>query len=100
MDDLLQSSEKKEAQLKWMYELFTTFLMANAPLKIKTSTEANCKKLEDYFERAPLENIGQMKKIFDDIKQEAVEVVNIQLSRFRDVKQMGIYLIISRFLEF
>ena len=30
-----------------------------------------------------------LKKFFEEIKQEAVEVVNQQLNRFRDVKQMG-----------
>lgn len=89
VDDLLQSNEKKETQLKWMYELYTTFLMASAPLNLKVS-ETSCKKLEDMFERSPLENIAQMKKIFEEIKLDAAEVVNLQLNRFREVKQLGI----------
>lgn len=91
VDELLTSSEKKETQLKWMYELYTTFLMWNAPIKLKltATNETNCKRLEDMFDRSPLDNIAQMKKIFDEIKQEAVEVVNFQLARFREVKQLG-----------
>lgn len=90
VDDLMQANEKKETQLKWMFELFTSFLMGNAPLKLKIN-EINCKKLEDMFERSPLDNINQMKKIFDEIKQEAVEQVNFQLNRFQEVKQIGNY---------
>ena len=90
VDDLLQSNEKKETQLKWMYELHTTFLMsASAPLKLKNVSEAACRRLEEAFERAPLDNIAQMRKLLDDIKQEAVDVVNSQLARFREVKQLG-----------
>jgi hypothetical protein len=88
VDELLQSNEKKETQLKWMYELYTTFLMTNAPLKLKIN-EMTCKKLEEIFERSPLDSIGQMKKLFDEIKQEAVEAVNQQLARFREVNKMG-----------
>lgn len=40
------------------------------------------------FDRNPID-MGLLRKILEEIKQEAVEVVNIQLSRFRDVKQMG-----------
>lgn len=88
VDELLQSNEKKETQLKWMYELYTTFLMTNAPLKLKTN-EGACKKLEEIFERSPLDNIGQMKKLFEEVKHEAVEIVNQQIGRFRDVNKMG-----------
>jgi hypothetical protein len=57
-------------------------------LKIKAN-ELTCRKIEDILEKNTLENINMLKKFFEEIKQEAVEVVNQQLNRFRDVKQMG-----------
>lgn len=76
-----------------MYELYTTFLMSSAPLKITSgkggSSELACRKLEDAFERSPLDNIAHMKKLLEEIKLEALETVNGQLARFREVKQLG-----------
>ncbi len=57
-------------------------------MKIKAN-ELTCRKIEDILEKNTLENINMLKKFFEEIKQEAVEVVNQQLNRFRDVKQMG-----------
>lgn len=82
-----------------MYELYTTFLMSSAPLKITSngkgggSSELACRKLEDAFDRSPLDNIAHMKKLLEEIKLEALETVNAQLARFREVKQLGNFIL-------
>ena len=58
------------------------------PLKIK-SNEFTCRKIEEIFEKNTYENVNLLKKLFEEIKQESIEVVNQQLNRFRDVKQIG-----------
>ena len=89
VDEFLQSNEKKETVLRWSFELYTTFLMSNAPLKLNIN-EQTCKKLEDLFDRTALDNLAQIKKLFEEIKYEALDVVNMQLAKFREVKQMGL----------
>ncbi len=87
-DEMLNSAEKKETIHRWSYELYSTFLMPNAPLKLKIS-EHLILKLDDYFDKNTTAN-DNLKKIYDDIRQEAVEIVNLQLSKFREVNQMGL----------
>jgi hypothetical protein len=58
------------------------------PLKIRIS-EATSKKLEELFDRNALDNYSLIRKTFEEAKHEAVEVVNAQLNKFREVKQMG-----------
>ncbi|CAF0826197.1 unnamed protein product [Brachionus calyciflorus] len=89
VDDLLISNDKKETILRWAYELYTTFLEHNAPLKIKIN-EQLCKKMEDLFDRNPIESITLLKTYLEQAKQEASDVVLNQLSRLKDVKQMGL----------
>lgn len=88
VDEMLNSTEKKETIHRWSYELYSTFLMPNAPLKLKIS-ENLILKLDDYFDKNTTAN-DNLKKIYDDIRQEAVEIVNLQLSKFREVNQMGL----------
>jgi hypothetical protein len=57
-------------------------------LKIKAN-ELTCRKIEDLLDKNTYENINLLRKFLEEIKQEAVEVVNQQLNRFKDVKQMG-----------
>jgi hypothetical protein len=35
----------------------------------------------------------QIRKLFDELKNDAVDVVNMQLAKFREVKQLGEILI-------
>jgi hypothetical protein len=60
-------------------------------LKIK-SNEFTCLKIEEILEKNTHENFNLLKKLFEEIKQEAIEVVNQQLNRFREVKQIGNFL--------
>jgi hypothetical protein len=43
------------------------------------------------LDKSAYENVNLLKKHFEDVKQEAVEIVNAQLNKFREVKQMGKY---------
>ena len=47
------------------------------------------KKIEDIFEKNTVDYIGSIRKLFDDAKTESIEVVNLQLNKFREVNQMG-----------
>ena len=58
------------------------------PLKIKTN-DTLVRKIEDYLDKNPIENLNTIKKYFDDAKLDAIEQVNGQLTRFREVHQMG-----------
>ncbi len=60
-------------------------------MKIK-SNEFTCLKIEEILEKNTHENFNLLKKLFEEIKQEAIEVVNQQLNRFREVKQIGNFL--------
>ena len=60
-------------------------------MKIK-SNEFTCRKIEEILEKNTHENFNLLKKLFEEIKQEAIEVVNQQLNRFREVKQIGNFL--------
>lgn len=57
-------------------------------MKIKTN-ENLLRKLEDYFDGNAVEHIVQLKKFLEDAKLEAIEVINLQLIKFREVNQMG-----------
>jgi hypothetical protein len=49
------------------------------------------KKIEDLLDKNPMENTSQLRKHFEEIKAEMVDVVNGQLAKFREVHQMGIF---------
>jgi hypothetical protein len=51
--------------------------------------ENNVKKIEEHFDKNPIEHINQLKKCFDECRLEAVEYVNFQLNKFRQVHQIG-----------
>lgn len=58
------------------------------PLKIK-STDVVVKKIEDIFDRNASEHVSSLKKLFEEAKFMSIEVVNLQLNKFREVNQMG-----------
>lgn len=88
-DDLLSSNEKKETLLRWSYEIYSTFLMPNAPLKIKTN-ESLIYKLDELYDKNTTDVVSQIKKLFDDVRTEVVDIVNMQLNRLREVSQLGL----------
>ena len=45
--------------------------------------------MEEIFERNSLEHLNHLKKLLDDAKHEAVEEINVQLGKLREVKQLG-----------
>lgn len=47
------------------------------------------KKIEDLLEKNPIENVNLLRKYFEEIKPEIIEIVNGQLNKFREVYQMG-----------
>ena len=59
------------------------------------------RKFEEYFDGNAAEHIYQIKKVLEDAKLEAIEVVNLQLIKFREVNQMGkilnVFFIVSFF---
>ena len=48
-----------------------------------------CKRLEDLLDRYALDNLNMIKNLFQELKFESIETVNMQLAKFREVKQMG-----------
>ena len=58
------------------------------PLKLKLN-ESYAKRIEEIFDRNSLDNLNVIKRLLDEAKCEAVEEVNAQLAKLRDVKQMG-----------
>jgi hypothetical protein len=89
VDDLLNSNEKKEIIFKWAYEIYSTFLMPHAPLKLKIN-ENYSKRIEDIFDRNSADNINHLKKLLEEAKHESIDEVNLQLSKLREVKQLGL----------
>jgi hypothetical protein len=57
-------------------------------LKIK-SNESLVKKIEEYIDKNLIEHVSQIRKLLEELKQESIEMVNLQLSKFREVNQMG-----------
>jgi hypothetical protein len=49
------------------------------------------RKLEDNLEKyLPTgENVQQIKRYFEEAKQESVKLINIQLGKYREISQMG-----------
>ena len=111
VEEFLNSNEKKETVARWAYEIYSTFLMANAvfysnnfnnlliiytkfwwlnlkPLKIKCN-ELLVKKIDDYLDKNVLDNITAIKKLFEEARLDSIEVVNLQLNKFHDVNQLG-----------
>ncbi len=69
-------------QQQWNYAL--------KPLRIDMNTES-LRKLEDNLEKyLPTgENVQQIKRYFEEAKQESVKLINIQLGKYREISQMG-----------
>ncbi len=57
-------------------------------MKIK-SNESLVKKIEEYIDKNLIEHVSQIRKLLEELKQESIEMVNLQLSKFREVNQMG-----------
>ena len=74
----------------WLKLAFVSFnsCKISKPLKLKVN-ESTTQRLEEIFDRNPLDNIAYVRKLFEDAKQEAIEDVNQQLKRIRDLNQMG-----------
>ena len=52
--------------------------------------EAVCVRLEELLERCALESSGlTLKRVLDEARREAVQLVNVQLAKLREVNQMG-----------
>jgi hypothetical protein len=45
--------------------------------------------MEEILDKNPFDHLNQLRKLFIDAKQEASEVVNIQLNKFKDTRQIG-----------
>ena len=45
--------------------------------------------MEDIFERNSVDYVANLRKLFEEAKLMSIEVVNLQLSKFREVNQMG-----------
>ncbi len=52
--------------------------------------EIVCRKIEELLDKNAYDNMNGLKKLFEDARQEAIENVNLQLKKFRNVKQIGI----------
>ncbi|RNA21970.1 Rho guanine nucleotide exchange factor 12, partial [Brachionus plicatilis] len=96
VDDLLMSTEKKDTIIRWSYELYTVFIDYLAvsppkfrPLKIKVK-EITVRKFEEIFEQNPSENFIQLKLLLEESRKDAIQNVNSQLTRFKEVDQIGL----------
>ena len=45
--------------------------------------------MEEILDKNPFDHLNQLRKLFIDAKQEASEIVNIQLNKFKDTNQIG-----------
>lgn len=70
------------------------------PLELDKVSEATCARLETLFDRNAQDNLSLMKKLFEEVKLEAVEVVNKQIAKFREVKQLGELNFFNHFFSF
>jgi len=70
---------------KWKTNLIYLF----QPLKVKCN-EMTVKKLDDFFDKSTTADyMPAIRKLLDEAKSDSIEIVNLQLNKFREVNQMG-----------
>ncbi|XP_036358638.1 rho guanine nucleotide exchange factor 12-like isoform X6 [Octopus sinensis] len=89
ISDIYSSANGSSKELrKWAYEIYSTFLIQNAPLKV--TIDENLVKIIDDVLNSKTDKEENLRSLFHDAKHDVRSAVNLMLNDFRNKQKLGL----------